>query len=471
MKEWIECIIWAEEVVLWRKPSEGDDYMDNKIGVHIPLALMTTYFALFFFVFADLGISMIYAYSAMAIILVFSLIFERRLLCSNIAMAYCLLAIVATFFFILPYSRHEFDVVTVIISIVLCSLLSLFAMPSEKELNSIIRIITIVGVLVSIYVIVIAIFPNLYINHISNFIASEPRANTIRMLRLKYGVIIGGNVTLINHILVLSLLILINKYFIYDVKKGRFKAVLMILLGISAVFLVNRKGELLAFALVIVYTLCFGGSISQKARLRKALKYIFTGIIVLTILIFIAVRMELANRYLRFFFYLVTNNREEMSSGRFELWSTALKLFSENPLFGIGWGNTKFYINMFNSANQTYIENVHCLLLQLLADTGLIGTILYMTPVIYIFRQMKKTVNRLKLVGNKAFLPKLLASVALEYQLFLFINGMIDSTWHRISFWPFYTTSIIMAVAAQRMANSYEDMSISIVNQRAIGIS
>ncbi len=430
-----------------------------KLRVHIPLALITTYFALFFFVFSDLGISMMFAYVAMGLVLIVSVVFSQRVYYSNISIAFFLLALVAVFCFLMPYSRHEFDVLAVILSILLCSLLALFSRPTNKEINSILRIITIVSTLLSIYMIIIAIFPNIYIDHISDFIDEMPRTNTIRMLRLKYGVMIGGNVTLTNQILVLSMLIIINKYLIYDYKEGRLKAVLMILLGLSAIFLANRKGELLAFVLVVIYTFCFGSSISQNARFRKAQKYFFLGAILLTILIIVAVRMGLANRYLRFLFYFTTNDRAEMSSGRFELWSTGLRLFAEHPLIGIGWGNTKYHIDMFNTANQTYIENVHCLVIQLLAETGLIGCILYMTPVVYIFRKMKKTVNYLRSVYTTDMLPQLLASVALEYQMFLLINGMIDSTWHRISFWPFYAVSIIMACVAQRMAYSHDSIS------------
>ncbi len=429
--------------------------MTLKQGIYIPLALMTTIFALFFFVFADMGISMLFAYVAMGMLLAVSVSLNPKIYFSRINVAYALLALVSAVFFVLPYSRHEFDVLTVILSIVLCALLSLFSRPSKEELKTILQTITVVGLLVSVYVIIVALFPNIYINYISKFIAQKPRTNTIRMLRMKYGVMLGGNVTLVNHILALSLLILVNKFFIYDAKKGKAWAVIQIFLELCAVFLVNRKGELLVLVLVLAYALCFGGSISRNSRFRKALKYSFIGLVVLIVLILIAVKMGLANRYLRFFFYFSTNNGEEMFSGRLELWKTGLQLFKENPIFGIGWGNTKYHIDMFNTANQTYIENVHCVLLQLLAETGLIGTILYMTPAIYVIRKIKKTINQLrsKPSGNK--LPELLASVAFEYQLFLLFNGMIDSTWHRISFWPFYAISIIMATAAQRLAAEY----------------
>ena len=105
---------------------------------------------------------------------------------------------------------------------------------------------------------------------------------------------------------------------------------------------------------------------------------------------------------------------------------------------------------MFNTANQTYIYNVHCIVLQLLAETGIIGTILFMSPAIYIIFKMRRLVLDLRHVNSAETLPRVLTSVALEYQLFLLLNGMIDSTWHRISFWPFYSVSVIMAVYAQK---------------------
>lgn len=425
--------------------------MKRKIGVHIPLALATTYFALFFFIFEDLGIRMIYIYILMFLLSVACVIFKPRIYHSNISLAYVLMSIVAAFFCSLPYSLHEYDVITVIISMLLCAMLSLLSKPSEKELNTMLKLIVIVALFISLYVIIVGIFPNIYIDYISKYISVEPRTNTIRMLRLKYGVMIGGNVTLVNHILVLSLLILINKYLIYGCKKGKSSAILIILTGLGAMLIENRKGELLAFILVAIYTFYFGGSIRLKEKKNKAIKYTFISIMVLTVLVIIALKLGLADRYLRFIYYFFTNNREEMYSGRLELWSIGIKLFKENPIIGIGWGNTRFHIDMFNTANQSYIYNVHCILLQLLAETGIIGCTMFMTPVLFIIIQMKRTVNQLRTRNNNYFLPQILGSVALEYQLFLLLNGMIDSTWQRISFWPFYAVSIIMGVAAQGM--------------------
>ncbi len=57
--------------------------MKMKLRVHIPLALITTYFALFFFVFSDLGISMMFAYVAMGFVLIVSVVFSQRVYYSN----------------------------------------------------------------------------------------------------------------------------------------------------------------------------------------------------------------------------------------------------------------------------------------------------------------------------------------------------------------------------------------------------
>ena len=430
--------------------------MRGTLKLHIPISLITTCFALFFFVFEDMGIRMIYLYAFMGLVLLLHIVSKPKMVRSRITMAFLFLSIVTIFWAMLPYALHSYDVMTLVISITLCALLALVSKPDENEVNKMLKVIVVIAFAISVYVIIVSFFPNLYINYISKFIDEKPRVNTIRMLRMHYGVMIGGNVTLINHILVLSLLIIINKYFIYGYKKhtmATVRASIVVLIGLCAMLLENRKGELLVFILVFIYALCFGGSIGVTERVRKTILYIMAGVFVMVILFTIANKYGLTDRYLKFVKNLMSGDMQSAATGRLTLWNTAINLFKENPVVGIGWGNTRQYISMFNTANQTYIHNVHCVVLQLLCETGVIGCVMFMTPVAFIIRQMKKTVNYLRKRNCTSLLPKLLASVALEYQWFLLLNGLIDSTWHRISFWPFYAVSIIMAVAAQRFAH------------------
>lgn len=67
--------------------------------------------------------------------------------------------------------------------------------------------------------------------------------------------------------------------------------------------------------------------------------------------------------------------QSEFLHGRFEVYGMAIRNFSENPVFGKGLGNLTDYKNMFNEPT----FRAHNLLLDLLATSGLVGCMLYIS--------------------------------------------------------------------------------------------
>lgn len=161
--------------------------MRQKLKIHIPLAFFCVCFALFYFVFEDLAIRLIYLYAVLAGILLCYIAFNPRIYISRISVAFLLMALVALFFFLLPYSTREYDMVAVIITILFCAVLSFFTNPDDRELNAIFEIIVAVGCIIAVYVMVVAFFPSLYYDYIAQFISESPRETTIRMLKMGYG--------------------------------------------------------------------------------------------------------------------------------------------------------------------------------------------------------------------------------------------------------------------------------------------
>lgn len=430
--------------------------MRQKVISHVPIALFCVCFAMFFFVFEDFAIRLIYVYALFGGVLFLYILTNPQIYFPLIVVAFLLMAFVALFFFMMPYSTREYDMIAVIVTIIFCALLSVFCNPDEKELNAILALIVGVAFAVAVYVIVIAFYPSLYINHISRFIHESSRETTITMLKKGYGVVIGGNAILVNHILVIALLITINKYLLFGYKKGRVKAIAFILLALCAMIFENRKGELLVFVLVTLYAFYTSGRGGVHSRISRGFRFSLISIFVLFVAIVLTIQSGRAERYLVFIEKLFSNEKSDVSSGRIELWKIAIDLFKKHPFFGVGWGSARNYIDAFNSTNHSYIFNVHSLVLQLLCETGLIGCVAFMTPAVFIIFMMKKNVVWLRENSNELLL-NVVANVALEYQLFMFFNGMIDSTWHRMSFWPYYLISIILSVAAERLGRQTLD--------------
>ncbi|MFD1064406.1 O-antigen ligase family protein [Oceanobacillus locisalsi] len=70
---------------------------------------------------------------------------------------------------------------------------------------------------------------------------------------------------------------------------------------------------------------------------------------------------------------------EDVTNGRIVLYQRAWELFLENPIFGIGWGQ---FVEVTSGllARDLVVHNVY---LQLLSETGLIGFIIIIIPIIY----------------------------------------------------------------------------------------
>ena len=426
--------------------------MEQKWSVNILLATVTTCFALFFFALQDMGARMIYVCVFLGAVVLLQAVLRPKITVNRIHIAYFCLAITSLLFFSFPNALHDYDVASVIIEIFLCFLLSCYAKPGERELKGLLQFIIAFAFVLSLYVIIVTIFPDIYYRYISRFIAEGSRRTTEHMFGVGYGVIIGGNPTLVNHILVLSQLILLNQYFILNGngRKGKFKNMTLMIITLCAMFFENRKGELLTFLMVAFYAIFFHLPGNARERMKRGLKYGVISLLLLLVIVIVALKLGLANRYTFFFERLSDERPTDISSGRLYLWKVAISKFLEYPFLGVGWGNIRNYVYMHNSASDTDIHNVHNLILQLLSETGIIGCFMFMLPVTVILIEARKTVHLLRRAKNSR-LPRLLANVAFEYQLFLLLNGLLDSTWHRLSFWPFYAVSIIFAVAAVRM--------------------
>ena len=84
-------------------------------------------------------------------------------------------------------------------------------------------------------------------------------------------------------------------------------------------------------------------------------------------------------------------------AGRSQLYEQALVYFRQHPLFGIGWAN-------FKSLYSFRGTHVHCIYLQLLCETGLAGTaifvIFFVSRLVVSARSIKTTINDVLTIKN-----------------------------------------------------------------------
>lgn len=432
---------------------------------NIPLFHLTVLFTLTFFIYKDFGIRMIWGFGFMCLLLFLKWGLSNRISFNNslFSKAYVFLAIIITMFVVIPYSKRSYDIVAMVISLDISALYVACATPKLTEVKKAMRLIVAVALILSVYVILVAIWPGLYYDYVSKILDAETVRISNTLLSLNYGIAIGGNVVLIDYIVLLAVLITVNTYVI----KGRGLKSLLKLIVLIAVFLLamvleNRKSELIVG--VFVAFCCFISKITKTTlpkRLRNIIVALFAAIIVIIAIAFIA-HSGYANRLVFFLkninikAILQGKDTVDISSGRLKLWEKAFQLFKENPIFGIGWGRFSDHIQVYNSIINEQLANVHNNYLQLLCEIGIVGFLLVIAPMLVLFRMTIKTSHKLKSLGHEADDLRIINSTAWGFQLFHFIISIIDPSWYKIIFWWFYAIAVMLAQTALRIAKEKE---------------
>ena len=133
-------------------------------------------------------------------------------------------------------------------------------------------------------------------------------------------------------------------------------AIALLLTGKRAVLIFGAVGIFIAY-------FCLNADKPSK-RIVKII-----GVVILIVLLFFIARTfipALDNFINRF---IETSERGDITTGRGELSSVAVRFFAENPIIGIGWDHYKYYyLAVYNK-----LLNAHNVFLQLLAENGILG--------------------------------------------------------------------------------------------------
>lgn len=168
-------------------------------------------------------------------------------------------------------------------------------------------------------------------------------------------------------------------YLIYQGKGIRDLALTLLILG--TIILTFSRGGILAIALPFI---ALSARVFYRSRMRRQVFYLI-AFAALLIIGFSIIYWEPLVRV----FQQRTSDLGS-GSGRFHLISIMLGIFSEHPLAGVGWHNFRYY-NQQITGDYHYGHNTY---LELLAELGVIGFILYSLFLFFIFDRVRKTVKR-----------------------------------------------------------------------------
>lgn len=132
-------------------------------------------------------------------------------------------------------------------------------------------------------------------------------------------------------------------------------------------------------------------------------------------------------------------NGGDIRNNRAYLYDTALNMWKEAPLFGHGWFEY-FYTNHGIIQADTN-SHAHNMLLELLADCGIIGTLIITTPVFYTYVQnillLRKTQNELHHTDD-------MLRFTLAYQTFFLLDAQLHVTFYHPNMIILYLIVIIL---------------------------
>ena len=149
-----------------------------------------------------------------------------------------------------------------------------------------------------------------------------------------------------------------------------------------AICLTASREALIATMIIIVFTV--GLFIVSRRKSYKEIIIIIAGTIIIGISCIVLIQylpQEVFERLFSFDTYAGGSNRDV-------LWATSINAFYEQPLFGWGWGG-------FNTENAGLDVGFHNTYLTMLCDIGIIGTALFIIPIISIFYRAVKRKNAL----------------------------------------------------------------------------
>ena len=415
-------------------------------------------FALTYFVYTDygihirLGLALLVFTFFLSVLSIYSQ--DDAVLLNNIQLSYTFLSGVIILFSVLPNARLGYDLFALLISIGLSAVFVIISRSALPEINLAMKIIIGTAIAFSLYVVAVAINPDLFYTFFSKGLTTTSKEFAYRMLSGGYGIFVGSSPVFIAYIVTIALFIVVS--YIALSQQQNLRYYLLAFVFLFALLLENRKTEMLAAVIVSVFL--FFSRINYVSRKKERQKHglLLCAAPVMMLLIVLLASRGYFDRYIKFIERLGTKGADsDITSGRLYLWKKAIDLFFEKPIFGIGWGNFANHVGSIGHGMEGYVSNAHNNYLQLLCETGIVGFSLVVGLMLVL---LVKTVRCSKLIiqndcDNIGL--RVIVSTALGFQLFTMIVNCLDPIIYKMIFWWFYAISIDMVSFAFKTVNKH----------------
>lgn len=151
-------------------------------------------------------------------------------------------------------------------------------------------------------------------------------------------------------------------------KKGKLLPAILLIASVIALFLTAKRAHVLFSLATMLLVYYFHNSKNKQSRIVKIIGIVIIGVVLFIIVgQFIPEMQNVINRFIE------AERSGDILNNRSDLYEYAIQLFLSNPIFGCGWGSYKY----LRDANFNDYNHAHNVFLQLLAETGIVGFVIF----------------------------------------------------------------------------------------------
>lgn len=220
--------------------------------------------------------------------------------------------------------------------------------------------------------------------------------------------------------------------------KGKLGAAILPLV-LAVPLLLTGKRAIFAFAFLTLFLLY---AFTEFAN-RRYKKIVGIGVLglVLVVLAVGYIGTHADNPMFARFAKLINSEGGLIDDTRLRLWSDALELWSENILFGVGWQNFPDYSISRFAYSRSHAVNLDYL--QFLCETGLVGFVLIMTPIVFMFVRAFR-LSRFAATQELPQEQKRLIFLAAFIQIFVLMYALVEVPFYSTMYFALYIFSCII---------------------------
>lgn len=415
------------------------------------LTLIMAIFSCTFFYYRDFGSRMIYGYLALGVFFALCLFDRLRRddppLCTPITLTSALLALVIVLHFLRPDARRDEDTIAYLISMLICIAYVLCAPARERSVLLAGKAMYWGSMAMAAFVVVFTFLPELFLRMVYSHLSIIAQNYYDFFSPLGYGVSLG-TYSYTDYVIFLGMAVCCADLAVNPRTSRRIavNAVSLVFLLLAMVVL-GRRGELLA-ALVamglLMLALC-----SRRRRRMILIAVPLLGIAAVALLLAFLPQLKniaVLSRYVETVEQILSG--ADFTSGRGTLLQMGWAGFLSKPIFGMGWGQylqLSAQIGMCDT-DGNLIEDCHNIYLQFLCETGIVGAVLLLIPIGYLFVTTCRLLKAAKAMEDKTTLR--FVSFSFLLQFFLLFLGLYDPSFQKLVFWCFYALALMFANAA-----------------------